>query len=89
MMCRMIAVALTVATVAACLSPPADANKSCTLSMEEWLALTQEQRAEWKHRSCEMVLIRAANMQRIEREMWREDMEGDTAQGTSRPQVPR
>lgn len=84
MMCRMIAVALTVAAVAACLSLPAGANKSCTLTTEEWLALTLEQRTAWQHRSCQIVRVRAANMQRLDREMWLEDMKERTAQGTSR-----
>ena len=61
---------LIVATLVG-LSLPAEANMSCTLTDEEWLALTPEQRANWQPSRCYVVNVRVTNDRRLDRAAWR------------------
>ena len=54
---------------------PAEANMSCTLTDEEWLALTPEQRADWQPTRCYVVNVRDTNVRRLERAAWRDRRE--------------
>lgn len=69
---RTVLAILLVAIAAACATFPAGANKSCTLTNDEWLALPEEARRDWQPTSCQMVVVRAHNLMRLDRENWRE-----------------